>query len=96
MAPTYEALEPQTFVCSVQGADHGYPGRSVDGVQAGVEARAMIAWIRYWVYNDREAKKYFCGDDCIKCMSPLANTKRKNRSSVLLFGRFHSTQRNPK
>jgi hypothetical protein len=29
----------------------------MDGVQAGVEARAMIAWIRYWVYNDREAKK---------------------------------------
>lgn len=71
MAPTYEALEPQTFGSPVQGADHGYPGRSVDRVQAGVEARAMIAWIRYGVYNDREAKKYFCGDDYIKCMSPL-------------------------
>jgi hypothetical protein len=57
MAPTSEALEPQTFVSSVQAADHGYPGRSVEGVQAGVEARAMFAWMRYWAYNDREAKK---------------------------------------
>ena len=30
----------------VDGATHGYPARAVDGVQAGVEAAAMIAWLR--------------------------------------------------
>jgi dienelactone hydrolase len=78
MVPTFEALEQQTFFSLVEGAAHGYPGSSVDGVQAGVEAPAMIAWIRYWVYDDQEAAKYFEGDDCIMCMSPWTNTQRKN------------------
>jgi dienelactone hydrolase len=78
MVPTFEALQQQTFFSLVEGADHGYPGGSVNGVQAGVEAPAMIAWIRYWVYNDQEAAQYFYGDDCIMCMSPWTNTQRKN------------------
>jgi dienelactone hydrolase len=78
MVPTFEALEQQTFFSLVEGASHGYPAGSVGGVQAGVEAPAMIAWIRYWVYDDQEAAKYFEGDDCIMCMSPWTNTQRKN------------------
>ena len=78
LAPTYEALEAQTFFSLVEGADHGYITRTLNGVQGGVETPAMIAWIRYWVYNDEEAKKYFYGDDCIMCKSPWANTQRKN------------------
>jgi dienelactone hydrolase len=78
MAPTFEALEQQTFFSLVEGADHGYPGRSLNGVQAGVEAPAMIAWIRYWIYADQGAKKYFYGDDCVMCMSPWSDTQRKN------------------
>jgi dienelactone hydrolase len=78
MVPTFEALEQQTFFSLVEGANHGYPGGSVGGVQAGVEAPAMIAWIRYWVYNDQGAKKYFYGDDCIMCMSPWSDMQRKN------------------
>lgn len=46
--------------------------------QAGVEAPAIIAWIRYWVYNDQGAKKDFYGDDCLMCMSPWTNTKHEN------------------
>ncbi len=78
MVPTFEALEQQTFFSLVEGAEHRYPGDSVNGVQAGVEAPAAIAWIRYWIYNDQEAAKYFEGDDCVMCMSPWTNTQRKN------------------
>jgi hypothetical protein len=58
--------------------NHGYPARTVDGVQSGVEAPAMIAWLRYWIYNDQDAKQYFFGDDCVMYKSPWTNTQRKN------------------
>lgn len=78
LAPTFDALEAPALFSLVEGADHGYPGRSVDGVQAGVEAPAMIAWIRHWVYGDQEARAYFFGDDCVMCSSPWTATERKN------------------
>ncbi|MBN2704430.1 MAG: dienelactone hydrolase family protein [Pontiellaceae bacterium] len=78
LAPTYEALEAQTLFSLVEDADHGYITRTANGVQGGVETPAMIAWIRYWAYNDNEAKKYFFGDDCIMSQSPWTNLQRKN------------------
>lgn len=78
LAPTYEAAQVQTLFALVEGANHGYPAREVDGVQSGVEAPAMIAWLRYWLYNDQGAKHYFFGDDCVLCSSPWTDTKRKN------------------
>jgi len=78
LAPTYEASQVQTFFSLVEGADHGYIGDTVDGVPGGVETPAMIAWIRYWIYDDQEAKKYFYGDDCVMCNSPWTNSQRKN------------------
>ncbi len=78
LAPTYEASQVQTFFALVDGANHGYPARSVDGVQSGVEAPAMIAWLRYWLYNDQNAKRYFFGDDCVLCSAPWTKTQRKN------------------
>jgi dienelactone hydrolase len=78
LAPTYEASQVQTFFSLVDGANHGYPARTVDGVQSGVEAPAMIAWLRYWIYNDQAAKRYFFGDDCVMCTSPWTKTQRKN------------------
>jgi hypothetical protein len=38
----------------------------------------MIAWLRYWIYNDQGAKRYFFGDDCVMCTSPWTKTQRKN------------------
>jgi hypothetical protein len=38
----------------------------------------MIAWLRYWIYNDQDAKRYFFGDDCVMCTSPWTKTQRKN------------------
>jgi hypothetical protein len=78
LAPTYEASRVQTFFALVEGANHGYPARSVDGVQSGVEAPAMIAWLRYWLYNDQNAKRHFFGDDCVLCSAPWTKTQRKN------------------
>jgi hypothetical protein len=41
------------------------------------EAPAMIAWLRYWIYNDEDAKRYFFGNDCVMCKSPWTNTQTK-------------------
>jgi hypothetical protein len=78
LAPTYEASQVPTFFSLVDGANHGYPARTVDGVQSGIEASAMIAWLRYWIYNDQGAKRYFFGDDCVMCTSPWTKTQRKH------------------
>ena len=78
LAPTYEASRVPTFFSLVEGANHGYPARTVDGVQSGVEAPAIIAWLRYWIYEDQNAKRYFFGDDCVMCASPWTKTQRKH------------------
>jgi dienelactone hydrolase len=78
LAPTYEASQVQTLFSLVDGANHGYPARTVDGVQSGVEAPAMIAWLRYWIYGDQDARRYFYGDDCVMCRAPWTSTQRKN------------------
>ncbi len=78
LAPTYEALEEPTIFALVEDADHGYITRTLNGVQGGVETPTMIAWIRYWAYNDKAAGRYFIGDDCIMSKSPWTNMQRKN------------------
>lgn len=78
MAPSYEASKVQTFFGTVQGANHGYIQGSVNGVQGGVETPAIIAWLRYWIYNDQGAKHYFYGNDCVMCAAPWTNPQRKN------------------
>jgi dienelactone hydrolase len=78
LAPTYEASQVPTFFSLVKDANHGYPARTVEGVQSGVEAPAMIAWLRYWIYNDQNAKQYFFGDDCVMCDAPWTSTQRKH------------------
>jgi dienelactone hydrolase len=78
LAPTYEASEVQTFFGMVVGANHGYIQGSVDGVPGGVETPAIVAWLRYWIYNDQGAKNYFYGDDCVMCGGDWTNPQRKN------------------
>ncbi len=78
LAPSYAASKTQTFFGMMTGADHGYIQGIVNGVQGGNETPAIIAWIRYWIYNDQGAKNYFYGDDCIMCKSPWTNPQRKN------------------
>lgn len=76
--PTYQMSMVQSFLGTVDGANHGYIQTTVNGVPGGVETPAIIAWIRYWIYNDQGAKKYFYGDDCVMCKAPWTNPQRKN------------------
>ncbi|MGK3981429.1 dienelactone hydrolase family protein [Sorangium sp. So ce136] len=71
---TYDMSQTQTFLATVMGADHGYITRDVGGVQR----PAIVAWLRYWIYNDAGGKHYFYGDDCVMCTSPWVNPQRKN------------------
>ncbi|AUX40469.1 hypothetical protein SOCE26_018700 [Sorangium cellulosum] len=71
---TYDMSQTQTFLATVTGADHGYITRDVGGVQR----PAIVAWLRYWIYNDAGGKHYFYGDDCVMCTSPWENPQRKN------------------
>ena len=70
---TFANSKVPTFLGTVTGADHSYPG--TDGR---VERPAIIAWLRYWLYNDTGAKHYFYGDDCVMCKAPWENPQRKN------------------
>jgi hypothetical protein len=76
--PSYQMSKVQSFLGTVMGANHGYIQTTVNGVPGGVETPALVAWIRYWIYNDQGAKKYFYGDDCVMCKAPWTNPQRKN------------------
>jgi hypothetical protein len=71
---TYQMSQVQTFLGTVMGADHGY----IQQNNGGVERPAIIAWMRYWIYNDAGAQHYFYGNDCVMCTSPWVNPQRKN------------------
>jgi len=75
---TYAMSKVQTFLGTVIEADHGYIQQTSNGQQGGVERPAIIAWLRYWIYNDAGAKHYFYGDDCVMCTTPWTNPQRKN------------------
>jgi dienelactone hydrolase len=75
---TYQMSQVQTFLGTVRGADHGYIQQIMNGQQGGVERPAIIAWLRYWIYNDQGAKHYFYGTDCVMCTNPWTNPQRKN------------------
>lgn len=70
---TFANSRVPTFLGTVTNADHSYPGK--DG---GVQRPAILAWLRYWIYNDAGAKRYFYGDDCVMCKAPWENPQRKN------------------
>jgi Dienelactone hydrolase family len=75
---TYMNSQVQTFLGIVSGADHGYIQGTAGGVPGGVETPAIIAWLRYWIYNDQGGKNYFYGDDCVMCKAPWTMPQRKN------------------
>jgi hypothetical protein len=73
VTPTYNRSTVQTFYATLTGADHLKPLND-----AGEERAPMIAWLRFWVYGDQEARKFFYGDDCVLCQPPWVNPQRKN------------------
>ncbi len=75
---TFDNSQVQTFLGTVSGADHGYIQTTVGGVPGGVQTPAIVAWLRYWIYNDAGGRRYFIGDDCVMCTAPWTNPQRKN------------------
>jgi predicted dienelactone hydrolase len=75
---TYDNSQVQTFLATVSGADHGYIQTTVAGVPGGVQTPAIVAWLRYWIYNDSGGRRYFYGNDCVMCTAPWTNPQRKN------------------
>ena len=57
----------------VRGADHGYIQTTVGGVPGGVQTPAIVAWLRYWIYNDAGGRRYFEGNACVMCAAPWTN-----------------------
>jgi hypothetical protein len=42
------------------------------------ERAPAVAWLRYWVYGDQAARRWFYGSDCTLCSSPWTDIQRKN------------------
>ena len=80
---TYDSSMVQTFLATATGVDHFYIQGTVDipgtaRVPGGIETPPIVAWLRYWIYNDAGGKPYFYGDSCVLCVSPWTNPQRKN------------------
>lgn len=71
---TYDASKVPTFLATLVGANHPYIEK--DG--GGNERPAIVAWMRYWIYGDPGAKRYFFGEACELCAAPWQNPQRKN------------------
>lgn len=71
---TFDNSVVPTFMATLTGAPHQYIEK--DG--GGEERPAILAWLRYWIYNDTGAMKYFFGNECILCSAPWENPQRKN------------------
>jgi dienelactone hydrolase len=70
---TFANSKVQTFLGTVTNADHGYISQN----NGGAERPAIVAWLRYWIYNDTGARNYFYGNDCVMCKAPWENPQRK-------------------
>ncbi|OQX67186.1 MAG: alpha/beta hydrolase [Sorangiineae bacterium NIC37A_2] len=71
---TYDRSKVPTFLATLTDAPHGY----IEQNGGGEERPAIVAWMRYWIYGDTGAEKYFFGDDCVLCRPPWENPQRKN------------------
>jgi len=70
---TYTNSKVQAFLGTVTGANHGY----IQNNNGGVQRAAIIAWLRFWIYNDQGGKHYFYGPTCVMCTAPWENPQRK-------------------
>jgi len=71
---TYSMSQVPTFLATLTGAPHGY----IEMNGGGEERKAILAWMRYWIYGDTGAEDFFFGANCKLCMSPWENPQRKN------------------
>jgi len=71
---TFAMSQVQTFLGIITDGDHGY----IQANNGGAQRPAIIAWLRYWIYNDTGGREYFYGDDCVMCSDPWESPERKN------------------
>jgi len=71
---TYDASQVQTFLATLTGATH----TEILSSGGGRERAPIVAWLRFWVYNDQGARNFFYGDACTLCVAPWTNPQRKN------------------
>jgi len=71
---TYDKSKVQTFMGTLTNAPHGY----IESNGGGEERKAIVAWMRYWIYSDTGARNFFFGDDCVLCKAPWEKPQRKN------------------
>ncbi len=71
---TFDSSEVPTFLATLTDAPHQY----IESDAGGEERPAIVAWMRYFIYDDTGARDYFYGDDCVLCKSPWENPQRKN------------------
>jgi dienelactone hydrolase len=71
---TFDRSKVPTFMATKTGAPH----QEIERNGGGDERKAIVAWMRYRIYNDMGAKSYFYGDDCVLCKAPWENPQRKN------------------
>lgn len=71
---TYDQSMVPTFLATLTGAPHQY----IESDGGGEERPAIVAWMRYFIYDDQGARDYFYGNDCVLCGPPWENPQRKN------------------
>jgi hypothetical protein len=71
--------QPTIMATYVSGKTPSFDGHLTplgDGKQ---DADPTIQWLRYWLYGDQAARKWFFGADCTLCTAPwMAQKKNGN------------------
>jgi hypothetical protein len=69
VTPNFNSSNVKTFYATLQeSVDHLYILDAGGG--AAKERGPAVAWMRYWVCGDENAKKMFFGSDCTLCKAP--------------------------
>jgi hypothetical protein len=78
--PCYDrSTKVPTIMATLEdGPESGIIGHLYPLGNAGEERAPAIAWLRMWGFNDRNARKYFYGTDCLLCKAPWAAVDKKN------------------
>lgn len=87
--PTYDqstVVPTLMATLNVPGAPADFAGHLIPLNDAGQERAPAVAWLRYWVLGDNDARHWFFGpdatpdgpNDCILCADPWIDLQRKN------------------
>ena len=80
--PTYarSSVQPTIMATLNNPGTPSFAGHLIPLGDAGPERAPGVAWLRYWVYGDQNARGWFFGSDCTLCESPWTDIQRKNHA----------------